>query len=114
LLLPPLGADIPGCEIGDNSNAMYLNGGRTYQIKMKVPDDSQMMQPPVLVHYELYNFYQNYCKYSVSFNSGQLFGLLMSNEPEHPCQLLNKIGNITLNPCGLVTNTLSTTSSCFS
>jgi len=100
------GADVQGCEIGNNPNAMYLDGGRTCQIKMKVPDDAQTLQPPILVHYELYNFYQNYRKYSVSYDTSQLFGLPKNEEPEHPCQPLEKIANVSLNPCGLIANTL--------
>ena len=52
-------ADITGCEIGNNPNQMYLNN-QTCEIKMQVPLDKGDMQPPVLVHYELFNFYQNY------------------------------------------------------
>ena len=99
-------ADVSGCEIGDNPNAMYLDGGRTCRIRMKVPDDARTMMPPVLVHYELYNFYQNHRRYSVSFDSNQLFGLPRLDTPEHPCAPLYRIGDVEINPCGLVANTL--------
>lgn len=99
-------ADVVGCEIGNNPNAMYLDNGRTCQIKMKVPDDAKTMEPPILVHYELYNFYQNYRKYTASFDASQLFGLPYYESTEHPCNPLLKIGNTTINPCGLIANTL--------
>ena len=102
-------ADIIGCEIGNNFNGMYLDGQRTCQIQMKVPDNMGTMQPPVLVHYELYNFYQNYRKYQNSFDAKQLFGLppyVSPNPDENPCNPLLKIGNVTINPCGLIANTL--------
>jgi hypothetical protein len=76
---------------------------------MKVPDNMGTMQPPVLVHYELYNFYQNYRKYQNSFDAKQLFGLppyVSPNPDENPCNPLLKIGNVTINPCGLIANTL--------
>jgi hypothetical protein len=57
---PPV--DTVGCEIGNSPNKMYLNNQETCQIVMKVPDDKGDMDPPVLVHYELFNFYQNFRK----------------------------------------------------
>ena len=55
-------ADMVGCEIGNSPNKMYLNNRETCQIVMKGPEDKGDMDPPVLVHYELSNFYQNYRK----------------------------------------------------
>jgi hypothetical protein len=55
-------ADVVGCEIGNSPNKMYLNNQETCQIVMKVPDDKGGMDPPVLVHYELFNFHQNFRK----------------------------------------------------
>ena len=55
-------ADITGCEIGNSPNKMYLNNQQTCQIVMKVPEDKGDLDPPVMVHYELFNFYQNYRK----------------------------------------------------
>ena len=54
-------ADITGCEIGDSPNKMYLNN-QVCEIVMKVPEDKGDLDPPVMVHYELFNFYQNYRK----------------------------------------------------
>ena len=54
-------ADITGCEIGNSPNKMYLNQ-ETCEIVVKVPDDRGDLDPPVMVHYELFNFYQNYRK----------------------------------------------------
>lgn len=102
---PP--ADIQGCEIGDNPNKMYLNNGETCQIKVQVPFDKGDMQPPVLVHYELFNFYQNYRRYYNSFDQYQLFGSLTQDiVSAEQCDPLNIIGGLKINPCGLIANTL--------
>ena len=44
---------VTGCEIGENPNAMYLDGGRTCRLRMQVPFDKGDLEPPVLIHYEL-------------------------------------------------------------
>lgn len=100
-------ADITGCEIGDNPNGMYLaDPQQTCQITMKVPDDRDM-QPPILVHYELYNFYQNYRRYTNSRDQYQLFGSVTQGKVEaDACAPLAEIDGIKINPCGLIANTL--------
>ncbi|KAL7486282.1 hypothetical protein ACHAW6_011875 [Cyclotella cf. meneghiniana] len=99
-------ADITGCEIGNSPNKMYLNN-ETCKIVMKVPDDKGDLEPPILVHYELFNFYQNYRKYYTSKDQKQLVGSLTQDPVSaNDCEPLNKIGNITINPCGLIANTL--------
>jgi hypothetical protein len=55
-------ADMVGCEIGNSPNKMYLNNQETCQIVMKVPEDKGDLDPPIMIHYELFNFYQNYRK----------------------------------------------------
>lgn len=100
-------ADITGCEIGNNPNKMYLNNSETCQIKLQVPLDKGDMQPPILVHYELNNFYQNYRKYMSSRDQYQLFGSLEQDSVSAEyCQPLNNIGGVKINPCGLIANTL--------
>ena len=99
-------ADITGCEIGNNANQMYLNNS-TCRIQMQVPFDKGDMDPPILVHYELSNFYQNYRKYLFSRDQYQLFGSLSQGSVEgSECEPLNVIDGIRINPCGLIANTL--------
>mmetsp|Transcript_6877 Transcript_6877/g.12445 ORF Transcript_6877/g.12445 Transcript_6877/m.12445 type:complete len:328 (-) Transcript_6877:145-1128(-) len=108
--------DVTGCEIGDNPNKMWIDGGQTLnaegntcEIKMQVPFDKGDMQPPVLVHYEMMNFYQNYRKYITSYDQYQLLGKLAQDQglnEQGVCQPLSKIGDVYINPCGLIANTL--------
>lgn len=108
---------ITGCEIGNNANAMYLNNQQTCQLQFTVPLDKGDMQPPVLIHYELYNFYQNYRRYFNSFDQYQLLGALTQQSVyAEACHPLNKMKSVneetgeemevTINPCGLIANTL--------
>ena len=100
-------ADVTGCEIGNNPNAMYKDGRRTCRIQLTVPDDGGDLDPPVLVHYELDNFYQNYKKYMQSFDQSQLLGSLTQDSVSAmECKPLNEIGGVKINPCGLIANTL--------
>ncbi|EED95557.1 predicted protein [Thalassiosira pseudonana CCMP1335] len=87
--------------------AAVASGVGTCQIVMKVPDDKGDLEPPVLVHYELYNFYQNYRKYTTSKDVYQLLGSLTQDAVSaSDCEPLNKIGEVKINPCGLIANTL--------
>mmetsp|Transcript_45017 Transcript_45017/g.95797 ORF Transcript_45017/g.95797 Transcript_45017/m.95797 type:complete len:456 (-) Transcript_45017:264-1631(-) len=106
-------ADVTGCEIGDSPNSMWIEGGeqqpgKTCEIKMQVPLDQGDLEPPVLVHYELDNFYQNYRKYVNSYDQYQLLGRVEKQDKvsSDSCQPLSKIGDVTINPCGLIANTL--------
>eukprot|EP00571_Detonula_confervacea_P013602 CAMPEP_0172310440 /NCGR_PEP_ID=MMETSP1058-20130122/11483_1 /TAXON_ID=83371 /ORGANISM="Detonula confervacea, Strain CCMP 353" /LENGTH=429 /DNA_ID=CAMNT_0013023247 /DNA_START=54 /DNA_END=1343 /DNA_ORIENTATION=+ len=102
---PP--ADVIGCEIGNSPNQMYLNNEQTCQIQMQVPFDKGDMQPPVMVHYELANFHQNYLSYFNSFDQYQLFGSMKQDAVSAgDCNPLNIIDGTTINPCGLIANTL--------
>jgi len=102
---------VSGCEIGDNPNFMYKQK-KTCQIQFQVPLDRGDLQPPVLVHYQVNNFYQNYRVYQASYDMGQLLGSLKQDMvSEELCQPLNTIINnqgevIKINPCGLIANTL--------
>mmetsp|Transcript_23594 Transcript_23594/g.48843 ORF Transcript_23594/g.48843 Transcript_23594/m.48843 type:complete len:426 (-) Transcript_23594:259-1536(-) len=97
-------ADITGCEIGENPNKMYLNNSETCEIQMVATGD---MDPPIMVHYELYNFYQNYRRYTTSKDLSQLLGSLNQDSVSALyCEPLNIMGGIRINPCGLVANTL--------
>jgi LEM3 (ligand-effect modulator 3) family / CDC50 family len=84
-------------------NGTY-NANRTCTLEFDINQD---MEGPVLVYYQLTNFYQNYRKYQQSFDPFQLYG---ETGPQNSiqagdCSPLNKLGNITLYPCGLIANT---------
>jgi len=87
------------------------NENKKCNITFKVDRD---MEPPTMVYYQIENFYQNHRKYFVSRDDSQLLGGLPKNQNDidaKNCDPLNKLKNkqnetITLNPCGLVANTL--------
>lgn len=90
----------PECGINETFNA-----NRTCLLSFVVPED---LEPPILVYYELTNFHQNHRKYLKSFDPFQLYGQPGDRvaSAERNCEPLNKLGDITLNPCGLIANTL--------
>jgi len=80
------------------------NQNRTCSLAFEAPED---MEPPILVYYEIENFYQNHRNYMTSLSQQQLYGSSqMTTLEEKNCEPLRKLGNTTLNPCGLVANTL--------
>jgi hypothetical protein len=87
------------CGINETYNA-----NRTCELRFTVPEH---MEPPILIYYELTNFHQNHRTYLKSFDPEQLYGMVGPRQPvyERFCQPLNKLGNIALNPCGLIANT---------
>ena len=87
------------CGIGLNYDA-----NENCTISFTVPKD---MDPPVLIYYELTNFHQNHRFYSSSRDDFQLVGVdePQTNISASMCDPLNKLGNMTLNPCGLIANT---------
>lgn len=90
----------PICGINNTYNA-----NRSCTLDFTVP---RRMDPPVLVYFQLKNFYQNYRKYQQSFDPTQLYGKTgpQSSVYAEDCKPLNKLGNLTLNPCGMIANTL--------
>jgi hypothetical protein len=102
---------VSGCEIGDNPNFMYKQN-TSCTIQFEVPLDKGDLQPPVLVHYQVNNFYQNYRPYQASLDMGQLLGKLTQDSVSAlNCAPLNIVQNdqgedIRINPCGLIANTL--------
>ncbi|KAL7491124.1 hypothetical protein ACHAWT_001566 [Skeletonema menzelii] len=102
---------VSGCEIGDNPNFMYKQN-TTCTIQFEVPLDRGDLKPPVLVHYQVNNFYQNYRVYQASYDMGQLLGSLKQDAVSAGlCAPLNIVKNdqgedIKINPCGLIANTL--------
>jgi hypothetical protein len=100
--IPYDGSDIedPICGINRTYNAK-----RKCDIEFEAPED---MEPPILIHYELTNFHQNHKNYYQSRDPYQLLGrpYTQQNDVEAKfCAPLNKLGNIYLNPCGLIANT---------
>jgi LEM3 (ligand-effect modulator 3) family / CDC50 family len=89
----------PICGIGDEFNA-----NKTCNITFTVPED---MVAPILVHYEITNFHQNHRAYYKSRDVFQLAGRVgkQTSTDAEACNPLNKLGNITLHPCGLIANT---------
>jgi hypothetical protein len=92
--------DNPICGIGNQYN---LN--RTCILNFTSDRD---MEPPILIHYELTNFHQNHRSYYTSRDPSQLLGHVgdQSRVARQDCDPLNKLGDIHLNPCGLIANTL--------
>ncbi len=79
------------------------NANKTCTVKINVgPQD---LHPPVLIHYEIKNFYQNHRKYLQSVDLSQLQGKGNSDRVQSLCVPLFKLGDISLNPCGLIANT---------
>jgi hypothetical protein len=87
------------CGIGLNYNA-----NTNCNISIVAPQD---MHPPILIYYELENFHQNHRDYFANRDDKQLAGdwKNQSEVQAANCAPLNKLGDITLNPCGLIANT---------
>ena len=69
---------------------------------------SEDMEPPILVHYELTNFHQNHKNYYQSRDPYQLLGRPSTKQTsieQALCSPLDKLGDVYLNPCGLIANT---------
>lgn len=87
------------CSINGTANA-----NKTCTINLTVPRN---MTPPIFVHYEIENFYQNHNRYRTSRDDAQLLGALTQSQLDgENCYPLNRLGNVTLNPCGFIANTL--------
>ena len=87
------------CGIGNEYNA-----NRLCNITFTAPRD---MVPPILIHYEVTNFHQNHRAYYKSRDPFQLLGQYenQASIDGEMCDPLNRLGNITINPCGLIANT---------
>jgi hypothetical protein len=84
-------------------NTTY-NADRICSLVFEPPED---MKPPILVYYELTNFHQNHRNYFQSRDDVQLLGKVggQTSVQGELCDPLNRVGNMTLNPCGLIANT---------
>jgi len=87
------------CGIGMNYNA-----NENCTITFVAPRD---LTPPVLIYYEITDFHQNHRAYYSSRDDFQLAGQVGNQQEAQAvaCRPLNRLGNITLNPCGLIANT---------
>lgn len=87
------------CGIGLNYNA-----NENCTLQFTVPKD---MTPPVLVYYQLENFNQNHRRYFMSRDDSQLAGQVgnQAKTDADACKPINQLGNITVNPCGVIANT---------
>jgi LEM3 (ligand-effect modulator 3) family / CDC50 family len=95
----PYSANETLCGIGEE-----YNKNRVCLVNFTAPRN---MTPPILIHYGLTNFHQNHRGYYRSKDAYQLNGRDQGQDSisAEECQPLNKLGNITLNPCGLIANT---------
>lgn len=87
------------CGIGNEFKA-----DTTCPVNFTAPRD---MNPPILIHYQLTNFHQNHRSYYRSKDPYQLLGQVGNQDPiaAIDCEPLNKLGDTTINPCGLIANT---------
>jgi LEM3 (ligand-effect modulator 3) family / CDC50 family len=88
------------CGIGEEFNA-----NKTCIVNFTAPSD---MLPPILIHYQIKNFHQNHRSYYKSKDAYQLLGKVGDQDQisADDCKPINKLGGITINPCGLIANTL--------
>jgi len=73
------------------------------QVRIKAP---RHMKAPIYVYYELSNLHQNHRRYANSLNHDQLMGTVKEKHALSSCAPLKLNGTRTLNPCGLVANTM--------
>ena len=79
------------------------NAGTECEISITIKDK---MESPVYVYYELENFYQNHQRYLASLDSDQLTGENLKKDDLSTCSPLKSNGSKTLNPCGVIANSL--------
>lgn len=89
------------CGIGLNYNA-----NENCTLSFTVP---RTMKPPVLIYYELDNFYQNHRNY---FQSQDIFQMAGQSDISQQlstsaafCKPINILNGTSINPCGLIANT---------
>jgi len=93
--------DMSGGDCRINTTA---NAGKRCELEIRLTRD---LEPPILIHYEIENFHQNHRAYQQSRDDYQLYGKTEQTPiMAKKCDPLNKIGRISLNPCGFIANTL--------
>jgi len=92
----------PGAPCGINDTA---NAGKKCSVTLTVPKN---MQPPIFLHYEINNFHQNHKRYEASRSASQLLGSTapLTEPDKNNCDPLYIVGDMTINPSGLIANTL--------
>lgn len=91
-------SDLP-CGIGETAN-------KGHECTVTIPV-TEKMNGPVMVYYEIENFHQNHRRYEQSRDDYQLLGSLTQTSIQKDlCKPLDSLGGKTLNPCGLIANTL--------
>lgn len=92
-----------GTNIGNNTNETSSAATATSCVlNFTVKED---LQAPVLIYYEITNFHQNHRSYAGSRDDYQLAGLPEYDATFGSCEPLYKLGDVKLNPCGLIANT---------
>lgn len=83
------------------------NSTQLFQCKLEF-EVTNDIGPPVLMYYQLTDFYQNHRRYVKSFDQDQLKGKYRSSKDINgsDCDPLKNIGATTIYPCGLIANSL--------
>jgi len=94
-----VGSEFPECKIG-----MDYNANKNCTLTFTATKD---LEPPILIHYELTNFHQNHRSYAFSRDDAQLAGRTSGQDEvsAEACAPINKLGEVVVNPCGLIANT---------
>lgn len=90
-------SDSSACKITSQNQATRCN--ITFNI-------NEEMEGPVYLYYGIDNFYQNHRRYVKSRDAEQLQGTIKSKSDLDNCDPLTENGNLLLNPCGLIANSL--------
>ena len=75
------------------------------KVQFNIPDT---LNPPVLLYYQLTNFYQNHRRYVKSYDQDQLKGNLRDNSSIEgsDCDPMKTVDGKAIYPCGLIANSL--------
>mmetsp|Transcript_833 Transcript_833/g.1219 ORF Transcript_833/g.1219 Transcript_833/m.1219 type:complete len:341 (-) Transcript_833:54-1076(-) len=79
------------------------NSAKVCNFTIEISED---MPSPLMVFYELDNFYSNHRKYVQSFSQSQLTGSELTDLSECIPLEKNETGGTALSPCGLIANTM--------
>jgi len=95
-------------DVSEDCAITEPNANQICNLKFTADKD---MESPIMIYYQIDNFYQNHRKYFMSRDDSQLLGKLTQTALNSKnCEPLNKLKKngttITLNPCGLIANTL--------
>ncbi|XWS27632.1 hypothetical protein CRYUN_Cryun26dG0134300 [Craigia yunnanensis] len=91
-------ACIPQNFIYDKVSFIQSAANKTCSRTLRV---KKLMEQPIYVYYQLDNFYQNHRRYVKSRSDSQLKDRKSEGEADS-CKPENKVGNMTIVPCGLI------------